>query len=609
MKRAVCRAAICTVIVLAPVSALAQSQVVTFAPGAALTAAQFNSMQYGLVANANGSSQNQTLTMPTISVGSASSIDLSSAVATSASGVSARTLADRFSEHLNVKDFGAQGDGVTDDTAAVEAAVTKAMSLLANGISVEIDFPPGKYKKSSPIVAEIRASSNTNFAVIGALGMTTISDTGAHDGIDVTYSAFGGTFRVSDLRFDKSMSASPGGDAIKVHSQNQAIAHGIISDIYCDNIGSDGSTSRPFQSCLHLQNVIRSDIEHISNLNAGTGNAAWNAGTALWLDGTDGLYTVDNHATDIQVLGGFAAVALTGHVEGFQVDKITDLYTAYGVYAPGRSWLLTADGNNAAMYPNTTLLWVTVRDSHLNTYFRGAYFVSGGSINVYGNLLYNAFNSARSGDGQSMTPAPGAYLPVSTNELAGSATAYSYSGSDMVNCSWCVVNDNEVHAATATNSTGILASHIGYDSTDDGDQSSLRASTISGNSVVNTSLRSITLSGLYGAKVSHNRLGNGLSAPLASNPHSVFIDNDGVDDTIGITGNVFLLASGYNQKIAGGYIQIVAGSVPPCTAALVGSIEQMSSSDTNWGDTVNTTGTQSPVLGYCNGSNWTVMAR
>jgi hypothetical protein len=54
----------------------------------------------------------------------------------------ARTMSDRLAETKNVKDFGAGGNGSTDDTAAIQAAVnTRAV----------IFFPPGKYEVSRPI--------------------------------------------------------------------------------------------------------------------------------------------------------------------------------------------------------------------------------------------------------------------------------------------------------------------------------------------------------------------------------------------------------------------------------------------------------------------------
>ena len=51
-----------------------------------------------------------------------------------------RALAARFAEHVNVKDFGAQGDGLTDDSAAFEAAA-KAAPVLGN--IVTLDGPIG----------------------------------------------------------------------------------------------------------------------------------------------------------------------------------------------------------------------------------------------------------------------------------------------------------------------------------------------------------------------------------------------------------------------------------------------------------------------------------
>lgn len=57
-------------------------------------------------------------------------------------GQVSRSVASRLSDVVSVKDFGAVGDGVTDDTAAINAAAAAHNSLL---------FPAGTYKLSSPL--------------------------------------------------------------------------------------------------------------------------------------------------------------------------------------------------------------------------------------------------------------------------------------------------------------------------------------------------------------------------------------------------------------------------------------------------------------------------
>jgi hypothetical protein len=59
-----------------------------------------------------------------------------------------RSLQDRFAEWKNVKDYGAVGDGVTDDTVAIQAAQNSITSA-TGGV---VYFPPGRYKISSPII-------------------------------------------------------------------------------------------------------------------------------------------------------------------------------------------------------------------------------------------------------------------------------------------------------------------------------------------------------------------------------------------------------------------------------------------------------------------------
>ncbi len=67
----------------------------------------------------------------------------------SGTGAVARTVESKLREVVSVKDFGAVGDGVTDDSAALTAAVTNANALASVGSpqarAVYVYFPPGRY--------------------------------------------------------------------------------------------------------------------------------------------------------------------------------------------------------------------------------------------------------------------------------------------------------------------------------------------------------------------------------------------------------------------------------------------------------------------------------
>ena len=65
---------------------------------------------------------------------------------TATGSTTARTLANRFADVVNVKDFGAVGDGVADDTAAIQAAMAA---------SFYIYFPKGRYKYNSTTLPNI----------------------------------------------------------------------------------------------------------------------------------------------------------------------------------------------------------------------------------------------------------------------------------------------------------------------------------------------------------------------------------------------------------------------------------------------------------------------
>ena len=116
-----------------------------------------------------------TFGLPVVSSGTGSDsalrTDLANATAVSAgsrlsgfrqdgTGATARTVDAKLKDTLSVKDFGAVGDGVTDDTAAIQAAIT----ALGNNNSGILEFLPGVYS----ITDEIVLPSLTNCEICGS---------------------------------------------------------------------------------------------------------------------------------------------------------------------------------------------------------------------------------------------------------------------------------------------------------------------------------------------------------------------------------------------------------------------------------------------------------
>jgi len=77
------------------------------------------------------------------------------------------TLPDRLAQIKNVKDFGATGNGVTDDLAAIQAAFDWTVGASRGCLY----FPPGTYYVSGPI--DISTTSTTVY-ILGSMGASTL---------------------------------------------------------------------------------------------------------------------------------------------------------------------------------------------------------------------------------------------------------------------------------------------------------------------------------------------------------------------------------------------------------------------------------------------------
>lgn len=68
-------------------------------------------------------------------------------------GATLRTVQDKLRDIVSVKDFGAVGDGVTDDTAAIQLALDAAQ-----GSGAKLFIPAGTYRTTAPLVVSQRIS-------------------------------------------------------------------------------------------------------------------------------------------------------------------------------------------------------------------------------------------------------------------------------------------------------------------------------------------------------------------------------------------------------------------------------------------------------------------
>lgn len=152
-----------------------------------------------------------------------------------------RTLEDRFADLRSVKDFGAKGDGATDDTTAIQAAIDTFNTVF---------FPEGVYMHSGITVNDktvLKGAGRglTELKLISGSNTDSLISTGAYDFIDGTrtdYQNAPADIIIEDLTingnwadwtFPRSTTDQPvyntGGNGIVIYSQRCTIDVGIIN--------------------------------------------------------------------------------------------------------------------------------------------------------------------------------------------------------------------------------------------------------------------------------------------------------------------------------------------------------------------------------------------
>ena len=142
---------------------------------------------------------------------------------TATGSTTARTLANRFADVVNVKDFGAVGNGVADDTAAINSAIATLTDYKT------LFFPSGKYKVTAGGILNF---ANLQFISVIGEGRSSViydSSTGSTAGNYFVFLPSCNNITIKDLDIVGSSTARGNGVGIRMYASDSTISNIYIT--------------------------------------------------------------------------------------------------------------------------------------------------------------------------------------------------------------------------------------------------------------------------------------------------------------------------------------------------------------------------------------------
>jgi Pectate lyase superfamily protein len=336
----------------------------------------------------------------------------------SGTGAVATTVQSKLRESVSVKDFGAKGDGTTDDTAAIQLAINNNNSVF---------LPSGTYLVSGTLSKTLTSA----FSIYGAgIGLTSILKSGDSDLLVLTNtSGGGGQISIKDMTLAPS-TAMTVGTAITVTNNS------ILPSLRVSNVFIGAAATNEFKFGIKAINCTESIFDRVVMYGLGTTNfTGWKITSTI-------AATVPKW-TNCAIYNALASVEIQNTsnpgIEGVQF---------YGCEFVGvRTGLLYNNTVAAYAYFPPQILW---SGGHINASYRNIDITTAAQIIINGSLFYNSGTT-----GQFINLANCSDLNIQGNNFAnigaGNCNGIAYSSGTTVNGGIIKNNNFSIGVAAAIN--------------------------------------------------------------------------------------------------------------------------------------------------------------
>lgn len=280
----------------------------------------------------------------------------------------ARQLYSKLLEIISVRDFGATGDGSTDDTAAINAAIAFIPST--GGV---LFFPAGTYRITGAL-----SISNRSITIVGeGEGVSIIKVDAAVDCINIVQNSE--QYFTSIKNISLRTTQLNVGDAITIDysaadTTGQTIQRCLISQVEIRGTGEKGTAG--FENGIVTTDLTNSIIECCSfggYKTANTPAGRTNAVSFIKLQGANS--PVEMFISNCKAYVCQNGVEIIGTIEGVYIEQCAFVQVGRGIY-----WHQSS-GNRPLLF---------VRGCHVNCFWYGIYGSQIGQVNITDNLIYES---------------------------------------------------------------------------------------------------------------------------------------------------------------------------------------------------------------------------